>query len=469
VECCRREDQLRELFEEPDLTMAAEDAEDPALRQRIADVVSVASNDEAIATQTTAQAEREALLATRTDEVAQTDTERAALVAAHPAVTVPATATERAAALATETTQTNALRVRDRDASADVEDEHAEEAEMAEGISTARELQARFAQLKADHGTIGALQLLLEGEDALQNPEMRAIVQRTIGTARSLVTALPGREDVVTRLLDQSGLNLGAANNVAAFADFLTAVNASDDLSDDEKATLRQVLNTGDEIETGGDANEVFRQGALETYIDENGVEQTRRVPLQPGDRVPFGHGHELGIDGNGQRKAWIHTAIGTYESNLPENPTDQDMGSIIRTVQLRATLHELNVAHIFYPDVHDLEYGGGTVEVYPSHYPITDRFLSTVVQERALAGNSLLSDADLQQIPYLLQFQNRRGDLGIEDVNPEQTREDYQAQGILDAHGVLNWDRFAAMVEANRMALYTGERNYALQAQRAA
>lgn len=113
---------------------------------------------------------------------------------------------------------------------------------MAEGVSTARELQARFNELRDEHGTVGALELLLEGEYSVQNEEMRAIVQRTIGTARSLVTALPGREDVVTRLLDGANLNLGAATNAGAFADFLTAVNASEDLSEAEKQTLREVV-----------------------------------------------------------------------------------------------------------------------------------------------------------------------------------------------------------------------------------
>ncbi len=424
--CCQYEDQLRDLFAEPNLVVAQEDAEDPTLRQRVENAVTVAANDDTIAGLSDDRDELQATAERNETEV------------------IPATEAELATVRATE--------VRER---AGLAADEAENAVVAEDLGTVRELQANFDRLKAEHGTIGALQMLLEGENALQNPEMRAIVQRTIGTAHSLVTALPGREDVVTRLLDGANLNLGAATNAAAFADFLSAVDASEELSDEEKEALRQVLNAGDEVQTGGDANDTFEYGAIETYVDENGEVQERRVPLQPGQRVPFGDGHELGLDENGQRKAWIRTEIGTYETDLPDNATDQDMGRIIRTVQLRAKLHELNAASIFFNDVDALEYGGGQVEVHPDHFDTTDRFLDVVVRNQALAGNQLLGAEDLSQIDYLMQFHDRRGDLGGADVDPERVLGDYEAQGIVEENGTLNWDRFAELVDANRANRY--------------
>jgi hypothetical protein len=80
-----------------------------------------------------------------------------------------------------------------------------------------------------------------------------------------------------------------------------------------------------------------------------------------------------------------------------------------------------------------------------------------------AMAGynGELLDQSDLGRIPYLMQFQNEKGDAVIGDVNPDQMRADYRRQGVLNKDGTLNWDRFAAMIETNRNGLYTSEQNY--------
>ncbi len=234
--CCNYEDQCRELFGEPDLLLGEEDAADPLLREMVENAVLAAENDDTIVALTDDELTETALLERQeADLVPVSQAERASVEAAHPEVTVPDTETGRAAALAEAEAQTQGLETRRAD-------RREVRTEVAEDLNTIEGLQARFNELKAQHGTVGALELLLEGETALQNEEMRAIVQRTIGTARSLVTALPGREDVVTRLLDGANLNLGAATNAGAFADFLTAVNASEDLSEAEKQTLREVV-----------------------------------------------------------------------------------------------------------------------------------------------------------------------------------------------------------------------------------
>lgn len=220
------------------------------------------------------------------------------------------------------------------------------------------------------------------------------------------------------------------------------------------------------EPKTGGDANDVYERGAIETYIDpDTGEQRQRRVPLPKDQRVPFTDEAELGFDSVGNRTAFVQTKVGPYQTELPENATDRDIGEILRTVQLRAKLHELNIAHIFFPDVTLAERGGGEMVVHPWHRDITEQFLGTVVGNRALAGNHLLSQSDLDKIPYVMQFHDRKGDYGIADVNPEQTLEDYRAQGIIDPSGTLIWDRFNALVMANRANLYT-EANYAQAAQ---
>ena len=198
--------------------------------------------------------------------------------------------------------------------------------------------------------------------------------------------------------------------------------------------------------------------------IDDDGEFRERHVPLRRDQRVPFTDEAELGYDAKGDKTAWIKTEVGTFTTELPGNPTDREMGDILRTVQLRTKLHEINIAHIFFPDVHALEYGGGPIDVHPHHHAITEKFLGLVVGNRALAGNNLLSQADLDKIPYLMQFHDRKGDYGIADLNPDQIVDDYRAQSIIDRDGALNWLRFEELVMANRANLYS-EANFAAKA----
>lgn len=211
-----------------------------------------------------------------------------------------------------------------------------------------------------------------------------------------------------------------------------------------------------EEPKTGGDVNDLYAKGGTETYTDENGEKQTRAIPLPKDARVPFTEESELGFDQRGNKTAWVQTQGGEFQVKLPDNPTDRELGDILRTTQLRGKLHALNIAHIVYPDVTIEERGGGPITVQPWHYAITNQFLETVVSNRAVAGNNLLSQSDLDKIPYVMQFHDRKGDAGIADVNPEQTVEDYRAQGIIDKSGALDWERFNALVMANRSNLYT-------------
>ncbi len=237
--CQNFEDQYRELFEEPDLQLGEEDAADPDLRREVENAAITAANDEAIAVRTGEAEDRETAIATNdADVIPASQTRRAELEAAHPNIDVPATEAERASALAAETARTNRLHDRDMATSAETAGELQQEEGIAEDLDSVRELQANFNELKAEHGTIGALQMLLEGENAVQSPEMRTIVQRAISTARALVSALPGREADISRLLDQSGLNLGAASQAEVFASLFSAAEASDEFSDEDVEQL---------------------------------------------------------------------------------------------------------------------------------------------------------------------------------------------------------------------------------------
>ena len=208
----------------------------------------------------------------------------------------------------------------------------------------------------------------------------------------------------------------------------------------------------------------MFERGyGVETYVDEHGGVQERQVPLQPGDKVPFANGHELGLDEEGDKTVWVKTEVGLFQAALPRNPTDERIGDIIRSVQMRVALHGINMAHIFYPGVHDLEFGGGEVAVRdPDDFVITEKLRRIIIGNEALEGNNLFNQSDIDKIPYLMQFHNRKGDYAIADINPETMVEDFRTQGVLDEDSNVNWERFEELVWANRAGLYSSEENFA-------
>lgn len=439
TECTLYEDDCREFFGQAYQLSEEDITADPTLRTTIetevaAKAATAAANEAEIATQTDAVAEREEAVATNEIEV------------------IPATETELAAV--------QVISERER---AGLAADEAENAEVNRDLNNVQDLQGNFGELKAEHGTIGALQMLLDPEAGVQSPEMRAIVQRAINTAQAIVTALPGREAAVKQLLNSSGLDLTAASAAGMFAGLLSAAEASEDFSEAEVETLRRALGAEElEVDTGGDANEVFANGMLETYTDEDGNEQTRQVAMQPGDEVEYKNGHRLGVDERGGKYINIRTHVGLqFTSPLPDYPRDQDMGDIIRTAETRALLHTMNMAEAFYPQINFEEVNGGEMVIYPSDNIITERILGPLLGNRAIEGNALLSQADIHQAQHLLQFQNEKGDAVEGDVNPDQIRAAFQRNGTLTPDGTIDWARYTEMVEANRNGLWVSEENY--------
>lgn len=230
--CQADEDECREMFEEPDLQLAPEDAEDPELIGKIEDAVAIEQAKQAVATNTESRDTKLSLESEQTDSVVANDSEIADEEAVQSELQIKVTQNDK-------TIETN-----DRD------------------IATLKQTQARFAELKAEHGgdTIVALRSLL-ASDQLQSPEIREYLQNTITTAEALRTALPGKEAVVTQLLNASALDLTAGGGAATFADFMTALDASDELTAADKTKLRTVLHGPAEVQTGSDIKAAFAQG----------------------------------------------------------------------------------------------------------------------------------------------------------------------------------------------------------------
>jgi hypothetical protein len=227
--CFYFEDQYRDLFGEADLKLSADDAADPELKREIENIVAIAANDQAIA-------ERKA----ETTPKAETVAANAAKIEAGKADIVAQEA------------KTSALHTR-------AERREAKEQDVDGDLATVRQLQAEFNRLKAERGTIAALQTLLE-PGRLTSPEMKAKVQNAVATAQALINAIPGKSGVMTRILDQSNIDLAASSPVQVFAGVLAEADSSTELSDDEKAQIRRVLGQSEgDFQTGSDARNIAR------------------------------------------------------------------------------------------------------------------------------------------------------------------------------------------------------------------
>ena len=273
---------------------------------------------------------------------------------------------------------------------------------------------------------------------------------------------MSGASPEYAEMVATSGVDV---TNRAAVQEFVLASGFLTDDSIDEAAKddVIQRLDLPDpRARTGGDINDIYKNGyGRETYQDENGVYHTRQVPLTRNDRVPIGEGQEIGLDDTGGRAIWVETVVGKYSASNPEQASDQDMGSIVRTIQMRASLPGMNMADIFYPDAEVFERGGGTIKIRTEDYIITEKLRSILIGHEAIDGNKVFSDDDLANIPYLMQFHSRRGDYVTGDVDPVQMREDYRAQGIIDKDGHVDWERFEQLVMANRANMYTAPQDF--------
>lgn len=175
------------------------------------------------------------------------------------------------------------------DAQIGLETQHAslvsnrEDEQIKDGLEKAktaelRQLQLTFNQLRADGvGTVEALRHVIA---QAENPETNTHLNTLLGRIALLQAALPGKPDVVNRLLNTTGLSLAATTVAGSFADFMAAAETDENLTDSDRATLHQIIEreeryarTGTHVQT--ELNQI--------QTDENG----QIVPAHPEDN-PF-------------------------------------------------------------------------------------------------------------------------------------------------------------------------------------
>lgn len=156
-------------------------------------------------------------------------------------------------------------------------DKDVSDAEKAEGkTEELRGLQAAFDQLCADGvGTAEALrQVIAQAENPETKPHLHAILSRVA----LLQAALPDKPEVVSRLLNTTGLNLSAATVAGSFVDFITAAETDEERTDAERVVLRNIIKREERFaKTGSDVQHVLGQ----TLTTPDG----QTMPVHPEDK----------------------------------------------------------------------------------------------------------------------------------------------------------------------------------------
>lgn len=233
--CCLFEDGCRELFDEPNLQLGEEDASDPSLREKIAILAEmsaeVATNDETIATRTEERDQK-------AETVAKQDTQIAI----------------------------NEAEIKQHEAQTPILQDDAQTAETtANNVEADEELiDKEYPKLKADLGSIEAVDKLI---GMVKSPEVKARLQKVRGMISALQSAVPGKSEVITRMINQSNLDLTGNSPIQIFAGFLAEADKSNELTDDEKAQIRRIVGQSEkDFQTGSDAQRIAR--AKEQIID---------------------------------------------------------------------------------------------------------------------------------------------------------------------------------------------------------
>lgn len=305
-----------------------------------------------------------------------------------------------------------------------------------------RQLQLTFNQLRADGmGTSEALrQVIAQAE----NPETRQHLNALLGRIALLQTALPNKPNVVDRLLNTAGLNLAATTVVGSFADFLTAAEADQDLTDMDRATLRQIITREERYaRTGTQVQTELSQ----TKTDDNG----QIVPAHPEDKPYQFRDHVAGFtQPDGSQKLRATANHGEHVTLDITGWSGADIGRASELLQLW-TMTENEGQTGYLTSLTKLNWAATT-----RIDPISLQHASQVVS--ALLGHGEGHDGDIFDgrdaiglIRWQAQLTNQNGGTIRGNRDAEQTSDALVGLGIHDKNGNLDIDALRAFGDYSR------------------
>ena len=331
----------------------------------------------------------------------------------------------------------------------------------------------RYAEWRERFATNSEAILAADTLDTGGNEKLEAVKQRLLAFRRILVIAKRNETDaeIVTARLAQVDLSdpLEPVTFVRAF--LFDSPSQPSGISEATQTAIAEELGIKRpdlDVDTGSEMTDVFEKGVGTRQVRDPETSEIRDEPvyLQPGEFAAIRDGQSLGLTDQGERAMRFEEENGDFTVLLPDNAGPEDMVQYGLAGQMMTALHEMNMVQVFYPGRSDFELGGGVLPIrQPGDFNRTQKLCQIFFDNFTGFDGELLAQSDIDKIPYLMQFHSRRGDHVIGDVNPEQTKADYRAQGVIDKDGNLDLNRFEELVAANRAQLFT-EANFARQAQ---
>ena len=447
-ECAGFEDRCREMWEDPTLVLTDEDAQDPNLRKTIEEKISltieIATNNETIA-EITADRDREA--ATRDETTAERDrtTEE------REAVTAERTALEKDVA--------------HRETISEKADEREEIAADRNEIATAdlttmQQLQDKFAEVKAQNNgsTLEALRTLL-GDEGVKTTELRAKVHQILGQLEQ-VSDLGSTEAAKTffrQTVDSATPNFTATASAQMHASLLSQIDqglASGAITKQDADSARVMLGVppkapSEPYKLPDDPKQMARE-----LRDRRNVErQVPKIDPATGEPMRDSEGniiYETITEENNDIIPIDHPHLKIYLK--PEPGTDAYYVHVHRASRT-PLVERIDADNFAMGGMREINYLVATADLEQQGY--TDIFGSQFTDNEVRRDNfqnfaratglrtdfgSLWTTEHSDRVHQIMQMLHPRGDLGRDDVNPDNWKSYASELGIFNAQ-TNQWD----------------------------
>ena len=297
----------------------------------------------------------------------------------------------------------------ERSAVADVRMKTAEE--EAETI----DIQSKYQELRQNHSQTETLQLLLRDQEI--SDKHRERLQNILNTISQLQAVVPaGEQKAFDDVLERSNLNLAAASPVAIFAEFISHVDSSPELSNETKTKIHETLHHKHHIKTASDAEKAILEQGRGVEKDENGNPKT--LDYDKKHQLDMGGGIGLYRDG----KSIIIDAGSWVESVSPEHLPH--LRRWIALARLRKMADKEGIDNFF-----------GYVFDSPNHTPHKylrkfEKVLHNLSGGARGLDNALYTEEELNRIAHIVKFIGHFGEAPMKADESEMARS-YEALGI--------------------------------------
>lgn len=275
---------------------------------------------------------------------------------------------------------------------------------------------------------------------SLEPPTVATAILTRITDVRQTITHLQTHFRPSERaLLAQAPINLAGSSTAEVYAGVFAAIEsgiADESRKKELKQQVRKTLKLDVAAKTGSDIKKIFSEGAG-TTVD--------------GAVIPFTDQHPAKLN---EHTTLFERADGTrvvdfslpdnrhINIEFPANATSEAIGEAIFTGQMIYAAESLALAQpIFQRGIHITH--GGTIDLHYDDVIKAKRVAQCLLGDTAGYDGTLLSNSDIQRLQHDFQAFRAEGDWATGDNDPARATRDFQALGIVDDAGSLNWGNF--------------------------